>query len=329
MRSWLSFLFILALTGVAIFASLALGARDLHLAEVMRALWRPDPVRTADIIVWDMRLVRTLTGLVTGAALAAAGLVMQQVSRNPLADPGILGVNAGAALVVVLAVWLIGLRDPLALALAAIMGAALAAAAVFALGRGGQANDSAGILRLTLAGAAVSALCLAFVSTVVLLNQQTRDLYRFWTIGSLATADVARLVWLSPLVLIGLALAAMMARRLDALALGDDSAHSFGVPVAATIGVALTAVALLSGSAVAMAGPIGFVGLVVPHLTRWLTGPAIGRGLLIACPLGGAVVLLCDSLGRIIARPAEVQTGIILALIGGPVFLMLMRRAVR
>lgn len=305
----------------AAMVSLALGARALPLDEVWRALWHFDPTRSADIIIWDMRMVRTLTGLATGAALAVSGLVMQQISRNPLADPGLLGVNAGAALAVVLAIWLMGWQDPARLSAMAVAGAGLAAMAVFTLSGGARAADGAAILRLTLAGIAVSALCLVFVSGVVMIDQGTRDLYRFWTIGALAGAQSDRLYRLLPLLGVGLGLAFLMARRLDALALGAQSAQGFGVRVGLSVAAGLVAVACLAGGSVALAGPIGFIGLIVPHLARRIVGPSLLPGLMVAAPLGGAVLLGCDALGRVLARPAEIQTGLVLGLIGGPVFL--------
>lgn len=321
-------LLVMTMLGAAVLASLALGARELALSEILASLFSGRATETGAIVM-DMRMARSLTGIAGGGALAAAGLVMQQVTRNPLADPGVLGVNAGAALAVVLAIWLLDMTHPLGLSFLAVSGAGLAAVAVFLLGHGTKAGDRAGILRLTLAGVAISALCMAFVSAIVLLDQDTRNLYRFWTIGSLASDDAGRLVWLWPLVLAGLVLAALLARRIDALALGVDTARSFGVRAETTAALALMAVALLAGGSVALAGPIGFVGLIVPHLTRRLVGPSLLPGLLIACPLGAALLLACDSIGRIVARPAEIQTGIILALIGGPAFLALIGRMAR
>ncbi|SIS99277.1 FecCD family ABC transporter permease [Paracoccus saliphilus] len=318
-----------ALLGAAMAVSLALGARALTLPEIWASLLGANGSAQTSATIMDMRLMRSLTGILTGASLAAAGLVMQHLTRNPLADPGILGVNAGAALAVVLAIWLLGWTHPVNLSAIAVCGAGLAAISVFLLGRGGKAGDRAGILRLTLAGVAVSALCLAFVSAIVLLDQDTRNLYRFWTIGSLSGGDHDRLFWLWPLVASGLIIAALLARRVDALALGTDTARSFGVSAELTASLALVSVALLAGGSVALAGPIGFVGLIVPHLTRHLVGPSILPGLAIACPMGGTLLLICDSIGRIVARPAEIQTGIILALIGGPAFLALIGRAAR
>jgi iron complex transport system permease protein len=319
----------LALALSAVIISLCFGARALSLNELLRAVLHFDPARPADIILWEMRLTRSLNGLATGAALAVAGLVMQQLSRNPLADPGILGVNAGAALAVVLAIWLADWRDPQMLSLVAVPGAGLAALAVFALGGGGYAVDRSSILRLTLAGVAVSALCLAIVAAIVLLEQGTRDLYRFWTIGSLAVAEPGRLLRLLPLLALGFALPLLMARELDALALGAQSAQSFGVPVALTIGAGLASVACLAGASVALSGPMGFIGLIVPHLARRVAGPALLPGLLVSAPLGGAILLGCDTLGRVLARPAEIQTGVVLALIGGPMFLLMLSRIMR
>lgn len=309
--------------------SLAVGARLLPLSAIFDALFSFDPSRAADVIIWEMRMPRTVIGLVTGAALAAAGLVMQQICRNPLADPGILGVNAGAALAVVLSIWLAGWHSPMQLSTAAVSGAGLAALSVFTLGRASRISDSAGILRLTLAGIAISALCLAFVSGIVLLDQGTRNSYRFWTIGSLAGGRDVALGQLLPLILIGLILVLLTARRMDSLALGAETARSFGVSTGMTFAAALLAVALLTGGAVALAGPIGFIGLIVPHLTRWLVGPSVLPGIIVGCPMGGAILLLCDSMGRVLARPAEIQVGLIVTLIGGPVFLALIGKVAR
>lgn len=318
-----------ALLCAATASSLALGARALTVPEIWASLFGRGDAALTGAIIMDMRLMRSLTGMITGASLATAGLVMQQLTRNPLADPGILGVNAGAALAVVLAIWLLGWTHPVTLSATSVGGAGVAAISVFLLGRGGRTGDRAGILRLTLAGVAVSALCLAFVSAIVLLDQNTRNLYRFWTIGSLGGGDHDRLFWLWPLLALGLIIAVLLARRIDALSLGSDTARSFGVSTEVTASLALVSVALLAGGSVALAGPIGFVGLIVPHLTRRLVGPSVLSGLAIAGPLGGALLLICDSIGRIVARPAEIQTGIILALIGGPAFLALIGRVAR
>lgn len=328
-RYWLIIMTVYALLCAAVVASLAIGARALPMSVVMESLFGMDAGSQTDAIIREMRLMRSLTGMVTGASLAAAGLVMQQITRNPLADPGILGVNAGAAFAVVLTIWLLGWTHPVNLSAVAVCGAGLAAVSVFLLGRGGEAGDRAAILRLTLAGVAVSALCIAFVSAIVLLDQSTRNLYRFWTIGSLSGGGHDRLFWLWPLVASGLIVAALLARKIDALALGTDTARSFGVSAEITASLALISVALLAGGGVALAGPIGFIGLIVPHLTRYLVGPSILPGLAIACPLGSTLLLICDSLGRMVARPAEIQTGIILALIGGPAFLALIGRVAR
>ncbi|KEP68307.1 ABC transporter permease [Thioclava dalianensis] len=328
MRSVASVFLALGAACLVVILSLALGARIIPPAEVWRALTDFDPTRPADLVVHGLRLGRTLTGLLTGAALAVAGLVMQQISRNPLADPGLLGVNGGAALAVVLCLWSGLVSTPVTLGIAAMIGAALAALVVFALG-GGALSDRASILRLTLAGVAVSALCLSLVSAVVLLDQGTRDQFRFWTIGALGGYEPERLRWLWPPVVLGLGIALLLSRRLDALALGTETARAVGVRAAPVMGLSLLAVALLAGASVALIGPVGFIGLIVPHLVRRVAGPSVMAGVLLAIPLGGAVLLGCDTLGRVLIRPAEIQTGLILALAGGPCFLLLIGRLAR
>ncbi|WP_339115555.1 iron ABC transporter permease [Thioclava sp. GXIMD2076] len=328
MRSVLPLLFSLCAVLIVAALSLSLGARVMPVADIWRTLTDFDPARPADLIVQGLRLGRTLTGFTCGAALAVAGLLMQQISRNPLADPGLLGVNGGASLAVVLCLWAGVAGGPVALGLVAMAGAGLAALLVFAIG-GGKAADRAAILRLTLAGVAVSALALALVSAIVLLDQGTRDQFRFWTIGSLGGADPERFNVLCWPVIAGVGLALLLSRKLDALALGHAGARAVGVRAGPVLLLGLGAVALLSGASVAMIGPVGFIGLVVPHLVRRLVGPQVMAGVLVAVPLGGAVLLACDTLGRVLVRPAEIQTGLILALAGGPCFLLLIGRLAR
>ncbi len=328
MRSVSPFLLSFGALLIVVVLSLSLGAKVIAPSGVWRALTDFTPTRPDDLIVQGLRLGRTLTGLACGAALAVAGLLMQQISRNPLADPGLLGVNGGASLAVVLCLWAGVAGGPVALGLIAMAGAGLAALLVFAIG-GAKAADRAAILRLTLAGVAVSALALALVSAIVLLDQGTREQFRFWTIGALGGADPARLRVLCWPLLAGVGLALLLSRKLDALALGSQSARAVGVRAGPVLLLGLVAIALLSGASVAMIGPVGFIGLVVPHLVRRMVGPQVLAGILLAVPLGGAVLLACDTLGRVLIRPAEIQTGLILALAGGPCFLLLIGRLAR
>jgi iron complex transport system permease protein len=323
---WLGILSLLALTSFA--ASLALGATRLPAATVWAALIAFDPAEPGQAVVRGMRLPRSLAGLAIGPALAAAGLMMQRLTRNPLADPGLMGVNAGAALAVVAGLWLVGPMGAEARALAATLGAGAAAAAVWALsgGRGGQVGTGA-LLRLPLVGSALTSLSLSAVWVIVLIDPRTREVYRIWTAGSLAAADTATLFRLLPMILAGLGLAALIARRLEALAMGAEIAAGLGAHPARTATVAVVAVTLLSAAAVALAGPLGFVGLVVPHAARRLAGAGRpGRVLVAALLLGAVATLACDTAGRLLAEPSEMALGLMLALLGGPAYLLLLAR---
>lgn len=319
----------LALCAAAFLASLCLGARPVPLASSWQALAAFDPQDIDQLVVRDQRLPRSLAGLAIGAGLAAAGAVMQALTRNPLADPGLLGVNGGAALAVVLWLWLFGL-PPVALQLAlAIGGAAAGTALVWWLGGRAAGHGRAGIARLALAGAALSALCLSITAALVLLSPETRALYRVWTVGALSGASLPRLGAVLPVLAAGLALLVALQRGIDGLGLGHDAARALGLAPGRVVGLAMAGVALLAGGTVALAGPVGFVGLVVPNLVRRLAGPALGRSLALCLPLGAALVLAADTLGRLVARPEEIPLGIVLALIGGPVFILLVGRSDR
>lgn len=312
------------LAWVAVIASLAVGAKPVPVVSVIEAFTAHDHADTDHIVVRELRLPRTLVGVIVGAALGVAGALMQAVARNPLADPGILGVNAGASLAVVLAIWWFGIGSVIGLVWFAFIGAAIASVAVYALGSVGRGGATP--VRLALAGAAVSAFLFALTRAVTLLDTNTLDQFRFWAVGSLSGRDLEVAWSLIGFVVAGLALAVAMSRPLNAIALGEDEAQALGVKVGRTRAVSGIAIMLLCGAAVAAVGPIGFVGLVVPHAVRAWFGPD-QRWLMPGCALAGAVLLVvCDTLGRVIARPGEVQVGIMTAAIGGPAFVFLVRR---
>lgn len=277
-----------------------------------------------DLIVRDLRIPRTLLGLAVGSALGLAGALMQGLTRNPLADPGILGVNAGASLAVVVAIYAFGVADLGVYAWYAIAGAAMASVAVYVLG--GAGRRGAGPMQLAIAGAALSALLASATTTLLLLDEAALDQFRFWVVGSIAGRNLAITTQALPFLVTGGVLAAISARGLDALALGDDLARSLGRRVGATRALTATAIVLLVGGAVAAAGPIGFVGLTVPHVARSLVG-ATHRWLLpYSAVLGAVLVVAADTLGRVVARPGEVQAGIVTAMLGAPFFVVLVRR---
>ena len=309
---------------VAVLASLSTGAKPIPVSTVVDAFWSFDPSATDHLIVRELRLWRTVVGMGVGSALAVAGALMQGVTRNPLADPGLLGVNAGASFAVVLAIWALGLQSLLGLVWFAFGGAALATALVLALGSMGRGG--ANPVRLVLAGVALAALLGSLTASVTLLDQAVLDRFRFWAVGSLSGLDSTVVFQILPFLAVGMLIALALSRQLNALALGEEVARSLGIGLGRVRFWAVVAVTLLCGAAVAACGPIGFVGLVVPHAARVVSG-ADQRWLIPACALlGPTLLLVCDTVGRIIARPAEVQVGITTAAIGGVVFVAVVRR---
>ena len=314
---------LVGLLAVCVVASLAVGARAIPPVDVWTAVTAPTDT-DADVIVRELRLPRTLLGVVVGLALGLAGALMQGHTRNPLAEPGLLGVSAGAAFAVVLGIYLAGVTTPVGYVWFGLLGALLASLAVVALGSLGAGR--AGPVTLVLAGAAVTAFLVALTSTVVLFDASTLDAYRFWVVGALAGRGLDVLVAVLPFLGVGAVLALVSGPALNTLSLGEDVARALGQHVVRTRLVGIAAVTLLAGGSVAAAGPIGFVGLVVPHIARALTGPDY-RWLLPYAALAGAVlVLAADVVGRIVVRPGELQTGVVLALVGAPVLVALVRR---
>ncbi len=271
-----------------------------------------------------MRIPRTLLALIAGAALGLAGSVMQGVTRNPLADPGILGVNMGASLAVVVAVAWFDISSNEAYIWTAILGAGCSAAFVYTIGSLGRGGATP--LKLALAGAATSVAFASMVIAVVLPRNDIAGGIRSWQIGGVGGATFERIVPVLPFLAAGFLISLLSARKLNSLALGDDLAAGLGERVALARGVAALGAILLCGATTAVCGPIGFLGLVVPHLCRLLVGVDY-RWLLPFSALGGACLLLAaDVIGRIVARPAELDVGIVTALIGAPFFIAIVRR---
>jgi iron complex transport system permease protein len=303
---------------------LALGSRPLGLSPVIEAL-RGRDVGDASIIVLEQRLPRTLLGLLVGAALGVGGAVAQSLTRNPLADPGLLGVSAGAALAIVCGSFLFGVTTLAPQLLLAIVGASVAGCLVLLLG------SSAAVGRtpqgLALVGVALSAVLGSIASTVVLLDAQTLDEYRFWLVGSLAGRGESTLSTVAGPVAAGAVLAWLSTRSLDALALGDDSAQALGVRLRRARLTAGASVVILTGAAVAAAGPLAFLGLAVPHAARALSGSRTSWLLGFSAGLGAALLVVADVVGRLVVRPNELPAGVVVALVGAPLALILLRRA--
>lgn len=323
--AWLVVLAVLL--AVTVLASYALGSRQVPPAEVIRAFLNFDPQNTDHLVVRDLRGPRTMLGLAVGAAMAVAGVIMQGLTRNPLADPGLMGVNAGAALAVVLAIRILHVTAMSDLIWFALTGAAIVTALVLLIGMRGSGQASP--VRLVLAGFALTALLGTFTSGILLTSQETLQVYRFWAVGSLAASDDARLLGVLPMIAGGAIAAIGCSAGLTALSLGDETAAGLGVRVMPVRILALVAIAGLCGGAVAAAGPITFIGLVVPHLARLAAGADIRWQLPAAALAGPVVLLLSDIAGRMILPPGEIQAGIMVALIGGPFFVHIARRATR
>ncbi|HEY8544463.1 MAG TPA: iron ABC transporter permease [Acidimicrobiales bacterium] len=311
------------LVGVAL-ASVAFGSKPMALGTVLDALFDFDPTDNDHQIVRSLRVPRTLIGIGVGAALGLAGAVMQGVTRNPLADPGILGIEAGAGLGVVLALHQVGVETLDGYVWFAFGGAALASVVVYALGSAG--GGGATPVKLALAGAALTAMLTSITQAILLTDVSALDRFRFWSVGSLAGRDDGILWDVLPYLVAGAVLALATARLLNTLALGDDVARSLGARVRLGRAVASLSVILLCGAATAAAGPIGFVGLTVPHVARAICGPDYRRILPWSLVLGPTLLLGADVLGRVVARPGELQVGIVTAVVGTPCFVALVRR---
>lgn len=289
------------------------------------ALWSGTESEQAIVAV---RVTRTVLALLVGAALGAAGACLQGMARNPLADPGLLGINAGASFAMILALALLGLSDLSVTIWFAFAGAAVVAVAVHLLAAGVRARSGAGAtpVRLVVAGAAFSALLTSWTSAVLLVDREAMETFRFWAVGTVGGRTPETLAAVLPFLLAGLVVTLAAGRLLDGLALGDDLARGLGRHPARDRLVVGVGVVLLSGAATAAAGPIAFVGLVAPHAARLLVGPSHTRLVPTAAVLGACLTTLADTLGRIVLPPTEVQVGIMTAIVGAPVFVVLLRR---
>lgn len=318
----------IAAVAVAFCLSLAIGSRSISPLAALQGL---GAVLTGDLTgafeegIVAARLDRSLIGLVVGTAVALSGATMQGLTRNPLADPGILGVNSGAALAVVLGLQFAGISTVSGYLWLALLGGLVTAVVVYAVASVSQGDQS---LTMVLTGAAVTAGVTSIIAGVLVSNQGALQEFRFWQVGSVAGRDAVIITDVLPLLVISLGIVALSGPVLNAAALGEELERALGQRVVlARFVVALGAVGL-AASAVALAGPIAFVGLVVPHIVRLATGPDYRKILLGSALVGPVLILLTDTLGRIVTPPTEVQVGIMTAVLGAPVLILMIRRAV-
>lgn len=312
-----------ALLVVLTLLSVAVGSKDIPLSTVVAAL--TDNTGQGDaFVIWDMRIPRTAVAVAVGIALGVAGALIQALTRNPLADPGILGVNAGAAFFVALGIGLFGVTSISGYVWFAFAGALVVTVAVYVIGSAGRGG--ADPTQLTLAGVALSAVLSGLVTAIVLMDPQTFDQMRSWNAGSVVGRGWDVFLPVLPFLVAGLLIAVVASGSLNAIALGDDLARSLGANVTRTRVLVVLAVTLLAGGATAIAGPIGFVGLMVPHIARWIVGPDQRWILAYTIMLAPSLVLAADVLGRIVIRPGEFPVGIVTAFVGAPVLILLVRR---
>lgn len=320
---WLALATAFALLAVMVLASLALGARPVAPEAVVQALVSPAGGMD-DVVVRMFRIPRTLMGLLVGAALGGAGALMQALTRNPLADPGLLGVNAGAAFAIAVGISLFGVGQGGFIWLA-LLGALAGALAVYALGASGAGGATP--VKLALAGVALGAV-LGGMTTLLALNDPAAfGHFRYWNVGALGASQMAGVAHIAPFIATGGVLALALAHTLNALALGDDGARALGANVARTRLLGVAAIALLCGAATAAVGPIAFLGLVMPHFARRIGGPDERWVMAYSMVLAPALLLAADIIGRLILPHGEMQAGIVTAVIGAPVLIVLVRRA--
>lgn len=307
---------------LACVASVAFGARIVGWADVIHGLaGGEDTIGQAAVA---KRIPRTLLAILVGASLGIAGSVMQGVTRNPIADPGILGITSGASLAVVTGIALFGLASPTSYIWVAIAGAAASAAFVYAIGSLGRGGATP--LKLALAGAATTAAFSSLISAILLPRVDVMDVYWHWQIGGVGGATYSRIAQMLPFLAVGAIVCLAAARGLNSLALGDDVAAGLGERVGTTRLLAFVGAVTLCGAATAVAGPIAFIGLIVPHVCRLIIGIDHRWLLPFAAITGATLLTAADVIGRVVARPEEIDVGIITAFVGAPFFIYIVRK---
>ena len=317
----------IVLAAIIVAFSVTQGSAEINLETVRQALFAPDATEFDHLIIRTVRLPRVVAGVIVGAGLAVAGAIMQGLTANPLAAPDILGVEAGAALAVVVGVSLLGTASLLGYGALAVAGAGAGAVIVYFLGSVGRGGATP--VKMTLAGIIFGAFAGAFTTAVLVSDQQTFDQIRFWMVGSLAGRDWQMVIWLGPIVVVGVVGAMLISRQITTISLGQDIAKGLGQNTAWVKGTAAIMVILMAGGAVALAGPIGFVGLIIPHVVRAICGVDYRWIIPYSAVAGVMLVTVADMIGRVIQRPQEIPVGVVLAFVGAPFFIYLARYKVR
>ncbi|OVE64868.1 iron ABC transporter [Clostridium diolis] len=312
------------LLGICVMISLAFGSKNIGISQAINALLNSDDTSFSALVVRE-RIPRTIFSIMAGASLGISGALMQSITRNPIADPSILGVNTGASLFVVIGIAFFNINSANEYIWIALAGAGITSIFVYtiaSIGSGGMTP-----IKLALAGSATSAVLTSLVSVIILPRSEVIDAYRFWQVGSVSGATWESIDLMSPFLIIGLIISIISAPALDILALGDEVATGLGVNIGIIRIICAIAGVILCGATTAIAGPIGFVGLMIPHSIRLIFGSNL-RGLVPMSAIGGAVLLtISDVLGRVIGSPGELQVGIITAFLGAPILIIIARKA--
>ncbi|WP_271809044.1 FecCD family ABC transporter permease [Clostridium beijerinckii] len=312
------------LLGICVIISLAFGSKNIGISQAINALLNSDDTSFAALVVRE-RIPRTIFSILAGASLGISGALMQSITRNPIADPSILGVNTGASLFVVIGIAFFNINSANEYIWIALVGAGITSIFVYtiaSIGSGGMTP-----IKLALAGSATSAVLTSLVSVIILPRSEVIDAYRFWQVGSVSGATWESIYLILPFLIIGLIISIISAPALDILALGDEVATGLGVNIGIIRIICAIAGVILCGATTAIAGPIGFVGLMIPHSIRLIFGSNL-RGLVPMSAIGGAVLLtISDVLGRVIGTPGELQVGIITAFLGAPILIIIARKA--
>jgi len=315
---------LIILLGICVVASLAFGSRTISLTELISGLFQPD-IQSHEANVVRQRISRTVFSLMCGAALGVSGALMQSVTRNPIADPSILGVNTGAALFVVCGISFLNISTASQYIWFALVGAIITA--IFVFGIGSMGSGGATPLKLVLAGAATSAALSSLVVAIMIPRTNVMDQFRFWQVGSVGSGNWSTVSTFIPFLIVGILIALFTAPALNALALGDEVATGLGVRTGTLRLIAAFGGVLLCGVATALAGPIGFIGLLATHVIRLIIGPDL-RYIIPMSALSGSIILtISDICGRLIGRPGELEVGIVTAFIGAPILILLTMKA--
>ena len=308
---------------VVCFFSITLGSRGVGVATIWKAFTDFDPGSASETVIREMRVPRTLIGVFAGAALGLSGAILQGVTRNPLADPGIMGINAGAATFIVFGIMIVGVQGVIGYVWLAFIGAALATVTVYGIASFGR--EGATPVKLALAGAAVTAVLTSLTNAIIMTNVDALNELRFWQVGALAGRYMSVFWQTAPFIAVGLVVAVLSGRALNGLALGEDLALALGQRLRLTRFVLFVTVAILCGAATAACGPIVFVGLIVPHLARFICGPDYRWILPYSLVLTPIVLIGADIIGRLVVSPGELQVGVVLGVLGAPAFIALVR----